>query len=403
MNKKELLAQYEQNEKRAAEIFQALKTEKRELNDEERKELDSIELEMRKSRIDLIKLEQDLEKKGKEVKVTEEFRLSRAIRNMIEGKSQSGAEAEAISEARELHKGAALDTVSNNSILVRAAAQATVEGEGKEIITTDKPELLLPFQDALVMAQAGAKMLTGLKGDVSFPIYSGTTAGWKGEIESAADGKGKFPEKTFRPKRITAYVDVSKQLLVQDTLGVDNMFRNQIVASVAQVLQKTLLGKAAGTANKPKGIFNGSVADLGAMSWEGIVGMETSVDTSNALEGNLAYILHPALVGLAKTTPQAEHSASGFIYQGGKINEYNAHRTNSVADKLNTDGYGVVFGNWGDFFIGQWGAVELLVDPYSKSLDGMVRLVVNAWFDGGILRDESFAIGSMKKEAPAAK
>ena len=38
-----------------------------------------------------------------------------------------------------------------------------------------------------------------------------------------------------------------------------------------------------------------------------------------------------------------------------------------------------------------------------RSLDGVVRLVVNAWFDGGILRDESFAIGSMKKEAPAAK
>ena len=114
--KKEILAQYEQNEKRSAEIFKTLETEKRKLNDEERKELDTIELEMRQARIDLIKLEEDLEQKGKEVKTKKEFRLSRAIRNMIEGKAQSGAEAEAIAEAREVHAGAALDTSSSNSI-----------------------------------------------------------------------------------------------------------------------------------------------------------------------------------------------------------------------------------------------------------------------------------------------
>ena len=61
-----------------------------------------------------------------------------------------------------------------------------------------------------------------------------------------------------------------------------------------------------------------------------------------------------------------------------------------------SDEEGIIFGNWADFVIGQWGALDITVDPYTKAADGEVRLVINAFFDAKPRRKESFVVGSIK-------
>ena len=55
-----------------------------------------------------------------------------------------------------------------------------------------------------------------------------------------------------------------------------------------------------------------------------------------------------------------------------------------------------VFWNWDDFFIGQWGAIDMQVDPYTQNVRGMIRLVVNSYWDMGVIREESFAAAKLK-------
>nr|DAQ01245.1 MAG TPA: major capsid protein [Caudoviricetes sp.] len=110
----------------------------------------------------------------------------------------------------------------------------------------------------MVLAKAGAHYITGLVGTVSLPKYSGSTVGWKGEIDEAADGAGTFSEVTFSPKRLTAYIDVSKQFLIQDSVGAEELLRNDLVKAISTKLEETILGSAAGDATKPAGIFNGA-------------------------------------------------------------------------------------------------------------------------------------------------
>lgn len=50
-------------------------------------------------------------------------------------------------------------------------------------------DLLGAIRNKLVLNIAGARMLTGLKGDVSFAAYSGSVVRWANETEAAKDGK----------------------------------------------------------------------------------------------------------------------------------------------------------------------------------------------------------------------
>ena len=111
--------------------------------------------------------------------------------------------------------------------------------------------------------------------------------------------------------------------------------------------------------------------------------------------------MHPALVGKAKTKVKDASGAGGFIFGEsgvGMLNGYRSLRTNNLPKGLQTakDEYGIIFGNWNDYFIGQWGALEIKVDPYSRMLEGVVRLVVNSYWNMGMIRSESFSVASMK-------
>ena len=55
------------------------------------------------------------------------------------------------------------------------------------------------------------------------------------------------------------------------------------------------------------------------------------------------------------------------------------------------DGYGVLFGNFAELLVGQWGPIDLLIDPYSRGRDGVVRIVVNSFWDAIVRRSGAIA------------
>jgi hypothetical protein len=67
--------------------------------------------------------------------------------------------------------------------------------------------------------------------------------------------------------------------------------------------------------------------------------------------------------------------------------------TNSAAYNTftTTGSAGLIFGNWSDLIIGQWGGYDILVDPYTQATAGTVRLVVNCYFDAAAARAASFS------------
>lgn len=314
-------------------------------------------------------------------KTMEKFSLLKAINSVVNNQPLDERAQEVVSAGLAEMRKAGLGVSGQIQLPIeeRADVQATVATSGFEAVATDKFSLLEPLRANLVMAQAGANLMTGLVGNISIPAYSGATVGWAGEIEAAADGAGTFSEIELSPKRLTAYIDVSKQFLIQDSVNAEEMLRNDIVRAISDKLEATILGDEAGTTKKPAGIFNGaSAADL---TYEGTVDMEEAIESANVM-GELTYIVSPkAKAALRKATK----TDNGFTYENGEVNGIKVLSTSNCK--------GVVLGNFSDYVIAQWAGVDLVIDGVSQAINGKVRIVVNAYFDAKPRRSEAFVAG----------
>ena len=392
---------------RAKEITDLAKTETRKLSDEESKEHSELQVKVAELNMDITAHEERNQNgKGKVIvgASREKFSLQRAILAHMGGKEQRDVEANAIAEATGKHTGKAEEGALIVPFETRATYTAGTEATTGVVIDEEQQELLLPLESNLVLTQAGVRMMTGLQGNISWPKHSAVQVNWEGENDEAQDGGGQFTKGTiFSPKRLTARVDISKQLLVQENRSVETLIRQLFAVAIAQKVEQTAFSKAATAANVPDGMFQDMLPanNLGVINWANIVKMETNADLKNAAFGNLAYIMHPALVGQAKTKVKDASGAGGFLFgEGGTgvLNGYKALRTNNLPSGLATaeDEFGIIFGNWADYFLGQWGAIDLTVDPYTRATHGEIRLVVNSYWDMGMIRDESFTVASMK-------
>jgi hypothetical protein len=120
-----------------------------------------------------------------------------------------------------------------------------------------------------------------------------------------------------------------------------------------------------------------------------LVGMEGTVDTGNALMGNLAYLVHPSLKAALKVA-KVDAGSGIFVWDaaGNTVNGYNA-----VASAQVTAG-DVFFGNWADLLIGMWGGLDITVDPYSLSTSGGIRVVALQSVDVAVRHGASFVFGN---------
>jgi HK97 family phage major capsid protein len=325
-------------------------------------------------------------------KMENRFSLIKSIRDYVEGRGTSDATLAMNEQGKNEMINAGLAT--RGQIILpyetRAIVNATTAGEGEYAIADIKLDLIGALREELVAVKAGATLLNGLKGTVSIPVYAGTSSVWAAtENATATDGAGAFTEIIMSAKRITTILDISKMFLNQDTTGAENLLMQDLTASILARLESSIFDATSAGSSRPAGIFNGvTYTSTGATSWAKIVALESAVNTANALTGKLAYITTPTLRGVGKTT--AKDAGSGlFVIDANSSNGYPVYASSAVAlGKM-------VFGNFADFLIGNWGAVDITVDPYTQAHLGVVRLVVNSYWDFAKRRTASFAYGNL--------
>lgn len=257
------------------------------------------------------------------------------------------------------------------------AVAATVAADGKEIVATDKLNILSPLRGKSILAEAGATFLTGLVGNISIPNYTGSTCGWKGELEAADNGKGTFGSVELSPKRLTAYIDISKQFLTQDSVGAEEMLRADIVNSLVAKLEQTIFGDAAGDTTKPAGIFNG--AEVVAPSYQGVCNAEAAVTDYS---GEKRFVMSPtAKSAFKQATISGTKSDLRLLLEDGEVDGY------PVSDSSNVVADGYAFGDFSELVVAQWGGIDIVVDPYTLATKNAIRLVINAYFDAKVRRE----------------
>ena len=88
-----------------------------------------------------------------------------------------------------------------------------------------------------------------------------------------------------------------------------------------------------------------------------------------------------------KTTEKASNTAQ-FIAVNDEINGYRA----VVSPQLTANNY--VFGNFNDLLVGFFGGLDIVVDPYTSSSSGTVRIVALQNVDVNVRHAVSFCAAS---------
>ena len=254
------------------------------------------------------------------------------------------------------------------------------------------------FIDALrnssSVMSAGATLLRGLEGDVKIPKKTGTsTAAFvSSEGDPVQESEMAIGSVTMSPKTLGCFTDVTRQLLNQSSLDVENLIRNDIAQSMALAIDSAAL-EGSGTSGNPRGIknttgINSVVFAAANPTWAEIVAMESAVANDNALTGSLGYICRPADFGTLKTTEKATGTAQFVVSPDNSMNGYNVVRSNQVTSG---DFY---FGNFADLLIGMYGGLDITVDAFSLSKSGGVRIVALQTVDVAVRHAVSFCKSS---------
>lgn len=345
--------------------------------------------------------EDDTEKRNKNknsninIRMSKKFSLIKAINDVANNRNLDDAALSVVKEGRSAmaksglavngqivlpvteNRAGELDTDGNPNGIYAQTATA-----GMENIATEKLDILEPLRANMVLSKAGATYLTGLVGNVSIPAYSGSNVSWAGEIEAAKKGNGKWSEVKLQPHRITAYVDVSREFLVQDSNDAEAMLRRDIINAIGDKVEATILGGGAGNADMPEGLFNGVTAMTTAPKFGDIVDAEAELDEAN-VNGAFTYILSPKAKAAFRVLSK-DNGSGRMVLENGEIEGSKALVSSNVVSK------GFVVGDWRDYVVAQWGSIDLVVDNYTKATEGQVRLVVNAYFDCKPRRSTSF-------------
>ena len=344
-------------------LISTAETEQRKLNESEDVELVKLKDEYRTLN------EQITNKQEIKTITMKNFSLLKTIGNVVNRRSQDDAVQQLINLGKEeLRKSG---QTADGDITIPMELRADITTESGAGISKNTVDLVTALKANLVLLEAGANFMGGLTGNVGIPTYTGTNVGWADEVAEAEDGAGAIAEIMLKPKRLTAFVDISKQFLAQESIDAEKVLTEDIAKAISAKLEQTIFGSEAGSDIKPAGLFNGVVA----AEFDGLE-VDAILDEKNVQ--NKTYILSPS----AKKAFRAEMiNATTPMYDNKEVDGYPTFVTSNVV----ADGF--VAGDFSDLVIAQWGGLDITVDPYTQANKGKVRLVVNAYFDAVKRRD----------------
>ena len=345
--------------------------EQRELNENETSRMAEIVNEIKETEAEIASVEEENRKlkennKKKESKKMKEVRLFDLIKGVCNGNLTE--------EQRQYVDGNKINFRANptDNVIV-----ATADGQGAENVPEEKKSLDVAIRNASVLNKIGATWFSNAVGDISIPKYDGSNVSWKGECVEAENGMGEFSEVILTPHRLTAFIDISKQFLAQDSNDAESILINDLANAIAEKLDMTIFGTGSGDTYTPAGILNDendyvtTGTALTAMTYTNVLDLESAVEEKNGFD--FMFIANPKVKYALKGTQMA--SGLQMVWNANEIDGYKAVVSNSVADK------GIICMNPADLAVATWSGVEILVDNYTQALKNNVRIVVNYLVD----------------------
>jgi HK97 family phage major capsid protein len=250
-------------------------------------------------------------------------------------------------------------------------------GPGSNLIQTDLDgaQFIDRLRAAMKVQGLGATVLNGLVGNLDIPRLKGSAStGWVAENSALTASDHQFGKVTLTPKHVGAMTELSRNMLQQTSLDVEQLVRADFAAILAEAVDRAAI-YGTGSGNDPTGILNvvgiGSVslgtngAALGIDNTADLIGAVHNADVAETSRG---FLTTPKVRTAAMKLKDSQNRPYGVpaVFQGERVEFSNCVPSN-LTKGTGTGLSAAIYGNWSDLLIGYWSAFDLLVNPYEAT------------------------------------
>jgi len=291
--------------------------------------------------------------------------------------------------------------VPRRALRAMEAGNATLGGT---LVGTEQMDFIELFTEKLVLSGV-AQIFTGLTGNIAFPKETGHLAAhWVEELQAPGASDATTGSMAMRPKTIASKTIASKSLLKQvDSMDVEFWLKNRMAQRIARGAELAAI-QGSGVGPEPEGILNTDGVGLVALgtngaapTWDLLVDLEAKVASYDADVGSGAYLSNTKVRGTLKKT-KMDGTNLPFIWMPGQkeLNGYPALTTNLMPSDLSkgtgTNLSAMIYGFFEHLYMGFWGPVEFIADPYTMAGERALVLHANQDADIGNAHPEAFAV-----------
>ncbi|MDR5650982.1 phage major capsid protein [Ruixingdingia sedimenti] len=329
------------------------------------------------------------------------FELRQAVLALDEGRALSGRTAEVVQELRNSggYRGIPVPLMA----LEQRAGETVAAGTPDPLQTRPIIDRLFPGS---VAAQMGAQMIQIGTGAIEWPVTtSAVTAGWANGELAAVAGPTAYAttDKALKPEQhLGITMRISRKAMLQSGEALEQAIRRDMSGTMAAELDKAIF-LGTGLLGQPLGVIPGvatygitSTDAAGMASWAALRAAVVRFMGANAAAGPGAVkaLVRPELWGFLDGV---EAFAGSGVTEwdrlsaqlGGIVQTTNALAAPSGTAPAPLETQVLLTTNAGGvapIFVGLWGAVDLIRDPYSDATSGGLRLTALTTADVTVAR-----------------
>ena len=346
------------------------------------------------------------------------FSISKAIQDIANTGKLQGLEAEMAQEGRsELAKTGQSargnltipsflmdEKRANESYGVNAGVGVTLQNQGDKVRGIDHAPIVEGLRPVPVLERMGATVIQAT-GDLVLPSLPNVEATATSEGVAVSNIDGDFGGPKLQPKRFAMRMDLTRQMLNQSDPQLDAVIARDMSNAIANEVDEYIIGtKLFASTNITDGSV-GSGTSASATDYADFTTFEGEYLANNPAGPNHGILMDPVMAAYLKSVSQ---SAGGAILNvGNEILGYPVFAsTNVKAQTVVADTYfsgitdtddtlsirPIFFLDASDLFIAQFGGLDVTIDPYTLSHNGVIRLIADYYADGNVRRGGSVQV-----------
>ncbi|TDR35471.1 phage major capsid protein [Aquamicrobium defluvii] len=317
---------------------------------------------------------------------TREFSVTKALREGADG--LTGREREVhqeLSKGREV-RGVMIPT----SVIFGEQRAMTTGGSAGNTVATNLGGMIDRLRPTMAIQQLGATIISGLTGNLDLPkLTAGPTAYWVAEDGATTASDSTFDKVSLSPKTVSGEMYMSRRLVLQNSVAIENVLRNDLAFVLAQALDAAAI--QGGGANEPEGIIE-AISEHGTSESE-LSDIAADLIGALALDdvtGTTGFLTNPAVTNAARKIKFDADSnrplSIAETFHGERVVS-----TNQVPGSGSPAAHPLIFGAWSNLLVGYWSGIDILTNPYKDASKGGLWLHAFLDADVAVRHDEAFA------------